>query len=389
MSAQGLESGPREVEYRDLVIVGGGPAGATTALALHARAPELIDDALILDRAEFPRDKTCAGGLIPQSLALLRSLGLGLEVPYARVDRAVIEAGGAAIAVAAPGCCFVVRRREFDAMLLDAARERGAEVREGVSLRCASREGDRVRLETTAGTILARAVVGADGSGSRVRRELVSDAEGPLARAAMADVPIDGPCPTDYYFDFRAALRRELDGYEWSFPCWIDDRPHWNVGVYSLDRAARGGDIRRLLAARCGGNAVRERAFPIRLFSPDAAFSADRVLLVGDAAGVDPLLGEGISYAIEYGILAAGFLDSALRVGDFRFAGYGDAVRTSAVGRKLRWLRSGAKLFYGSRRNLWFRLARLNGRVQRVGMDWYNGVGLLGQPAPEFGRQWS
>src|SRR5438552_8764739 len=76
------------MERRDVVIVGSGPAGAATALALVARAPALAARSVMLEKARHPRDKTCAGGVIPKAVRLLESLGVPLAVPHARGDHA-------------------------------------------------------------------------------------------------------------------------------------------------------------------------------------------------------------------------------------------------------------------------------------------------------------
>ena len=356
------------------MIVGGGPAGAATGLALANIDPALARRTLLLDRAAFPRDKTCAGGLIPHTLDILRELGLDLKVPAVRVDRAVIDVAGEHIDIASPGCCWVIRRREFDAMLLDAVRARGIEVRESVTLLGARRDGDGIRLETSAGPIRARTVVGADGSGSLVRRALVDDAEGWVARATMCDVPIPADtAPTRFEFDFRP-VQDGLAGYAWSFPCLIGGRPHWNVGVYSLARRGAGARIGALLDRRASAPDAQRKAHPIRLYRHGAPIAAPGVLLVGDAAGVDPLLGEGISFALQFGQLAAASLSRGFAEGDLRFRSYRHEVARSAMGRKLRRLGFAARVVYGRMGPLWFRVARLSRRAQITGMNWYNGV---------------
>lgn len=372
----------RTADQLDVLVVGGGPAGAATALALARLDPALARRTLVIDAAVFPRDKTCAGGLIPQTLDLLRALDVDLSVPVARVDQAHVEAGRETIRIDSPGCCWVIRRREFDAMLLDAARARGVAVREGVKVQGIERDGAGFRVQTNEGELRARAIVGADGSGSLVRRSLV-DTEHPgwVARAVMCDLPTaDGAIPTRYEFDFRPVFEG-LKGYAWAFPCWIGGRAHWNVGVYSIDRRGEGGRIDRLLRERTGPDSavpVRRHAHPIRLYDPARPIAAPGVLLAGDAAGVDPLLGEGISYALEYGGLAAYELVEGFRRADLRFGGYPRRVRRSALGSKLRRLGLGARLFYGPRPRFWFGVAQASRRAQRIGMNWYNGVGYHG-----------
>src|SRR5690349_5402258 len=119
------------MDRREVVIVGSGPAGAATALRLAAADPALAARTVLLEKAHHPRDKTCAGGLIPKAVRLLDALGVPLAVPHARVDRAAVGVPGRGIGVEGADLCRVVRRRELDAALAWAARDRGVELREG------------------------------------------------------------------------------------------------------------------------------------------------------------------------------------------------------------------------------------------------------------------
>jgi glycine/D-amino acid oxidase-like deaminating enzyme len=137
-----------QVERREVIIVGAGPAGAATALRVAQRAPALAPGTLLLDKARHPRDKTCAGGVIPKASALLASLGVPLDVPQARVDAAAVAIPGRSLAIAGDDLCRVVRRRELDARLAFAARDRGVELREDSRVRAVVRDGRGVRVET-------------------------------------------------------------------------------------------------------------------------------------------------------------------------------------------------------------------------------------------------
>jgi menaquinone-9 beta-reductase len=373
------------VQPRDVIIVGGGPAGAATALFLTQRDPRLAERLLILEKARHPRPKVCAGGLIPHTLDCLDELGVGLAVPHVMVDRARVEIPADRVEVDGARFCAVVRRDEFDASLMAAVRARGVEVREDEKVVALERTANGVQVTTARGRYSARAVVGADGSGSLVRRRLVDgDTTGhrpEVARAVMADIPVgagssswDGHARARYDFDFRA-VPRGLSGYAWAFPCLIDGRPHVNAGVYAwrrrkdIDLVA----LLRTLQAELGGATVRHQAAPIRCFGR-APFVTPEVLLVGDAAGVEPLMGEGISFAIEYGRWAADELATALARDDFRFAGAEARFRQGWVGRKLRRLEQAATMFYGPGARLWLALAARWRGAQEIGIRWYNGV---------------
>jgi flavin-dependent dehydrogenase len=368
------------VERHDVIIVGSGPAGSAVALGLAARDPAVAARTLLLEKAHHPRDKTCAGGVIPKAVHVLERLGITLDVPQVTVGQAGVAVPGARVIVDEPALCHVVRRRDFDARLAWAARDRGVALREGEHVTGIARDGDGVRVETATRTYWAPVVVGADGSGSLVRRALVPGTAGIVGRALMCDVPVaatgwDGYAARRYEFDFTPCPSG-FRGYRWTFPCVIDGVPHANVGVYALP-PTDGTRLKSELHAelrRIGGASDDWKAFPIRTYAAGSALVAPRALLVGDAAGVDPLMGEGISFALEHGLLAADAIIGARACGDWSFRGYARAVARGPIGRKLRRLGLGARLFYGRRQRLWFRLAAASPRAQAIGLAWYNGV---------------
>jgi flavin-dependent dehydrogenase len=367
------------MERRPIIIVGGGPAGTATALALHRLDPVLAGEVLVLEKARHPRPKVCAGGLIPAGRRWLAEHDVPFDVPHVTVHRALVTTPSAALTHEDRNLCDVVRRAEFDASLAAACRTRGIAVREEVDVVDAIREPDGVRLETTQGTVHAPLIIGADGSGSLVRRRLVDDSRAGIARAVMADVPVAqtrwrGFGEQRYDFDFRI-LRRGLRGYLWAFPCLIDGAPHANIGAYSLTPV--GGELDAALGDYLGEHtdvAPRRCAFPIRWYRPGTRIAAPHAWLVGDAAGVDPLMGEGISLALEYGSLAAAVAVVALRTRDYSGAAYQHAVETSWLGTKLRRLHLATRLFYGRTWRAWFAVAQHSRRVRALGLRWYNGV---------------
>lgn len=369
------------MQRRPVVIVGSGPAGSATALHLHAIAPELARDALILEKAHHPRPKVCAGGLVPHTLACLDELGVTLDVAPVAVHRSRVAVPGRVVHYEGRDICHVVRRDEFDAVLMAACRARGVNVHEGAKVTGVRREGDLVRVETESESYLTPVVVGADGSGSVVRRDLLPNAPDRLGRAVMCDVPAtqaswDGFATDRYDFSFTA-VPDGLRGYAWAFPCRIRGAPHVNIGVYSVDAAGSHRQVERALAAelqRCGATPAPVKAFPIRWYAPGMPLAAPNLLLVGDAAGVDPLMGEGISFAFEYARRAAAAIVTGLAAGDLSFTSYVRDVESSWFGKKLRRLEQVTRLFYGPTWRFWFALAASSRRAQEVGIRWYNGV---------------
>lgn len=405
---------------REVIIVGSGPAGSSTALHLLKTQPSFAGDILVLEKAVHPREKVCAGGLIPHTLDCLKELDIPLSVPHVVVDRAWVRIPpGREVYCEGEGFCTVVRRSEFDASLVQTAKQRGAEVHEGEKVLDLVRDPEGVRVRTDKEEYWARVVVGADGAGSMVRRKLLGNDRGAIGRAIMCDIPVAetfwlGFLGRRYDFNF-VPVARGLKGYLWAFPCLIGGVPHVNVGIYSLGTSSlTSADLQFLLRDEIGrllkrppvmlrqaqherllnevlqtdpvtlrlskGDQVvfqqplRFKAFPTRGYAESAPLATPHALLVGDAAGVDPLMGEGISFALEYGKLAAAEIIRAAEERDFSFAGYTEGVRYSWMGKKLHRLAVATRLFYGRTHSFWFALAGLSPRAQEIGLKWYNGV---------------
>jgi flavin-dependent dehydrogenase len=292
-----------------------------------------------------------------------------------------VDVPGTSVTHEARDLCRVVRRDLFDHSLVTACRQRGIEVREEEKVLALRREGDGVRVETERGSYHARVVIGADGSGSIVRRELVRGGRQCVGKAVMADVPVAavdwrGFAEARYDFSFLP-VPQGLRGYMWVFPCLIDGTPHANVGVYSVDAAGTGPYLMQLLRARLetmGAPPVPVQSFPIRWYGRGVHVASAHTLLAGDAAGVDPLMGEGISFALEYGRRAAGAVTRNWASADLSFADYQREIARSWMGRKLRRLGLASRLVYGPAWRLFFPLAARSPRAQDLALRWYNGV---------------
>lgn len=291
----------------DLVVVGGGPAGSAAAL----RARQLNPDArvLLLDRADFPRDKACGDGIAAHGRDELELLGVPDLIADYRPTQvlSVISPGGAEVSATAARYNQVVPRKVFDARLVDAARERGVEVRRH-RVRALTQANGEVVLDDT---IRAKAVVAADGANSTLRRLLgvkpTKEKHTAIAVRGYADVPES--LERDTGAQFIAMQKAGWPAYAWSFPIG-DGTANVGFGMLLPKLRATGRPGREVLHGRLAELLPDQPAHDLMAhhlpLSPGRALpGVGRVMLVGDAASlINPLTGEGIYYALVSGRLA-------------------------------------------------------------------------------------
>ena len=338
----------------DLAIVGGGPAGLSTALFFATAAPGRIERIVVLEKERYPRDKICGGAVGARADRLLETIGVRVDVPSVPV-RALSVAARVGALEAHSGMIIgrVVRRIEFDHALADQAKERGVRVLEGAKVDALVVGADSVRLSTTQGEIRARAVVGADGVGSVVRRALGIPRGALRAQVVEVDTPaVPGdPARDVLHFDMT---ERDLDGYAWDFATLVGGRPLVCRGIYAIHRedagesSPRGSrpgstmsadrtDVSDRLLARLARQGISAEGLTLKRFaerglSLHEPVARPRALLVGEAAGIDPVLGEGIAQAIQYGSVAGRYLARCLDRDDLTFADFRRELSRSRVG---------------------------------------------------------
>jgi geranylgeranyl reductase family protein len=325
------------------LIVGAGPAGTAAAIELKRSGRDVV----VIDKAEFPRDKCCGDGLTAEALRILDHLGLRPErVPNWNTvtDIMIRSPRGREIRLPLPDTgqyAAIVPRADLDDQLVGLARAAGADVRTGVSYRGLETVAGHVEVATSDDTFASRYVVAADGMWSPVRKSLgvgPSDYRGEwhAFRQYFADV---GPAAQHLVVWFEPDL---LPGYAWSFPL---PGQRANVGFGILRGRSHGiQDMKRLwedllerphIRAVLGPDAVpedRHKAWPIPARVGRLPFTAERVFFVGDAAGTcDPMTGEGIAQALFSGRAAAEAINIA---GALNPAGAADTYRRR-IGRDL------------------------------------------------------
>ena len=280
-------------DHTDVVIVGGGPAGLTTAIAARLGGFEVV----ILDGGRSPLDRACGEGLMPDGVAVLESLGVDLQVVSSRPFRGIRylddELSAEGIFPGAPG--LGVRRTELHGALRRRAEALGVDMRWGAQVHGVKHDG----FETDHGVIRGRWLVGADGRVSRVRKW--SGLDGRKARRR------------------RFGVRRHFEVGPWSDLVevhWADGREAYVtpvgerlVGVALLWSGAA-ATFDDLLASfpslsRHVENvpvASRDRgAGPLE--QRCRAVAADNLALVGDASGyLDAITGEGLALSFRQAV---------------------------------------------------------------------------------------
>lgn len=333
----------------DVAIVGAGPAGASLAIRLGEAGLRV----LLLDRCRFPRPKPCGEFVSPECLPLLEELGVGRQLRGAgarpvrgmtlrafgqRTDGRYGRGRRYPAGLAEHG--FGLRREVLDELLLRRASQiPGVDLKEELRVTSLTRSGGGSTVSGVEGVdarggrrqLPARVVVGADGLRSRVAACLGARKRRPWLRKVALTTRFEGVDPLD-----GGELHLFPGGY--FAACTVDS------GLFSLNLVvdaaeARGGrqGLERLLDGRVRSSAsmaerLRDarRVDPIRACGPFGTWTRakafDGAVLVGDAAGyVDPMTGEGISYALIGSARLAPHLIRALEAGDVRasaLAGY-------------------------------------------------------------------
>lgn len=331
----------------DVLIVGSGPAGISTALHLVRRDPAWAGRIVVVDKAVHPREKLCGGGLTHIGQNILANLGLALEPRNFPVKEVRLLYRNKSYSFYGNPVFRIVRRDEFDHWLVRTAEKLGVIVRQGEGVTAVTPHDDYVEVVTERTVYRARVLVAADGSRSFIRRKLKWEDDSRVARLVEVLTPEDPDHTSEFrdavaVFDFTP-MDEDLQGYYWDFPSYVGGQPYMNRGVFD-SRAVPSkpkADLKEVLGSSMAERgrdleAYELKGHPIRWWSSDGRFSQPRVILVGDAAGADPLMGEGISFALGYGEPAADAIIDAFARDDFSFDTYRDRLLAHPLFKQLR-----------------------------------------------------
>jgi geranylgeranyl reductase family protein len=327
----------------DVLVVGGGPAGASCAYWLA----EAGHDVLLVEKKRYPREKTCGDGLTPRSVKQLNDMGLaGALTGHHRFDGLRSIAFGRTLELRwpehpdFPTYGYVVTRKDLDQLVAERAEKAGATVwqeseavspvLDGTTVRGAvvkRKDADGSRTEE----VTARYVVVADGANSRFGRALGTsrDRSRPMGLAIRGyyESPRHDEPWIESHLDIRDPSGTVLPGYGWIFPVG-DGRINVGVGLLSTSKRWKSVNTSHLMESFAAYAPASWDIRPETSCGPPTggklpmAFSLSPTsgpthLVIGDAGGaINPFNGEGICYAYETGRMAAEAVGRALTTGD-------------------------------------------------------------------------
>jgi geranylgeranyl reductase family protein len=348
------DPGPLASRRCDVLVVGGGPAGAACAYWLASAGRDVV----VLERKRYPREKTCGDGLTPRSVRQLLDMGLSDELPGAGHQVRGLRSHGFGRTLELPwpdhpelpGYGYVITRKDLDALVAERAAKAGATVWEGAEATEPLVEGGLVRgawVQSKTGSdrgaaagasrtpgpveVRARYTVIADGANSRFGRSLGTSRnraypQGMAIRGYWLSPRHDEPW-IDGWLDVRDKAGNVLPGYGWIFPVG-DGRVNVGVGLLSTFNQWKAVNTTHLLESFASFAPASWDIRPETACGPPTGGRLPMGLSVGPAAGptwvvvgdaggaINPFNGEGIAYAYETGRFAAEAVETALATGD-------------------------------------------------------------------------
>lgn len=385
-------------------VIGGGPGGSSFALSLTNLGVDPAD-ITIVDQAHFPRPKLCGGGLTHRGTQQVQALLGGQPLGGGETRGLEFRCALGTVNVVERGPQWLYDRGRLDNLLLGECKARGVRVIEGERVREVEAQSDGFRLHTGAAgrdtTLDVGWLVGADGARGVTGRALGlrPGIVGRLIEAVFE--PVSSPHdPGILYFDFDPILDG-IPGYAWIFPYPKPSTAEggasevsvakglFKLGIMDGRGVTPGAELKRWTMAYAERNGFRLlddklAGWPEHYYAPSTRAHVPGAILVGEAWGIDPLLGEGIAPALESAAYGAKRLKQALDGRTRVIRGYERGFQWSLAGRNLWFQAKLANLIYGPNPNRWLRVLFENDTLLRLAASGEEQYGRLAKTLPRL-----
>jgi len=346
----------------DCIVVGAGPAGASTAYHLAKRGHSV----LIVEKDSLPRYKPCSGAVSPSVAAYFDfdfAPAIDRQMRRVRYTWKLGDPIEAALTTTDP--IWMVQRQVFDQFLVQQARGQGAVLKQGTAVTGLESKGDVWQVITDTGSLDAAYVVGADGAQGPMAEWLGFPAV-PLRSASVLEVAMATPVSDDCAINFEFGLLKQ--GCLWNFP----KQQGYSIGAATfLGKSPK--NISSIIDQYSQSFGLSQgqghlHSHPLKLWDGNHPLHTHRAVLVGEAAAiVDPLSAEGIRPGMISGVNAAAAIHAALTGQSDTLAGY-TATMHDSWGADMQWAKRISGLFF-----------RVPGIGYRVGIKRPTATQRLGQ----------
>tara|TARA_B100000686_G_scaffold352644_1_gene455433 strand:- start:48 stop:1205 length:1158 start_codon:yes stop_codon:yes gene_type:complete len=284
----------------DVIVIGSGPSGCAAAYNLAEKGIRT----LILEKATLPRKKLCAGGITRRGMKLIpKSLNHVIERKYLDVDLFIHDIKKKYTSQSQSPIISIVSRDRFDHAFALEASKKGAVIADKINVKQLDTTKSKIEVITEKGTYKGDYIILADGANSNLAKNLEWQDKRKLVPAM--EIEINPDSNFHLYERLRFDFSFTSGGYAWVFP----KKNKISIGMLGSNGSSLRVELKKyinFLGLETYNSPIPIKGHPIPMRARKKPFYRSRVLLVGDSAGfVDPLTGEGISFALKSGILAA------------------------------------------------------------------------------------
>jgi len=341
----------------DVMIVGGGPAGLATWLYLNYLSPEIASRTVLIEKEIYPREKLCGGALGGWTEEALKQLKIDMDIPSVYIHTLECRLGQNSCQIEEKNFFRIVRRCEFDYVLAQTARKQGLHLCENEIFLDMRRNKNCIYAKTNRGVYKLKTLIGADGALSAVRKKMNLPEKPILAPGMEIFHPADAQYDPEFennkaLLDF-SPIKEGLEGYVWHFPCIVDEKPMMNHGIVDFRISSKRHKAnlkeifnRELKLRNIDCKPQFWNGHPIPWCKNETNISQHNILLVGDAAGIEPAIGGGIHLAFSYGEVAAMCIIEAFSKNSFSYNDYQLRMHSHILGKYIHKLTELSKIMY-------------------------------------------